>query len=260
MYGDINGDGVIDAFDVDLYASFNGKRVGDYPNGVPEEFYVCDMDNNGRITATDMARIGGVANGGYPFGDCSELIGSDYTGNYTLNPNFKTEAAQFYTDIPAEINMDCNVILTVADIRFDCSIITKAEIVEGAVRVWVTRPPIESCKCLLETSSEGDGTCVVVGGMKGEKGEKGERGEPFTYEAFTAEQLAELKGEKGDTGSAGYAPVKGKDYWTQSDRQGIIDELEAAGLGVKKITYGTADLEPGVSELETGCVYLVYDE
>lgn len=110
------------------------------------------------------------------------------------------------------------------------------------------------------------------------QGATGEKGDAFTYEDFTPEQLAELKGEKGDTGetgpkgdkgdtgekgdtgSAGYAPVKGKDYWTQDDRQSIIEELEAAGLGVKKITYGTVDLEPGVSELETGCVYIVYDE
>lgn len=37
-------------------------------------------------------------------------------------------------------------------------------------------------------------------GPQGIQGEKGDKGDPFTYEDFTAEQLAGLKGEKGDKG------------------------------------------------------------
>lgn len=40
-------------------------------------------------------------------------------------------------------------------------------------------------------------------GPKGEKGEKGDTGAAFTFDMFTAEQLASLKGEKGDTGPQG---------------------------------------------------------
>lgn len=40
-------------------------------------------------------------------------------------------------------------------------------------------------------------------GLKGEKGEKGDTGAAFTFDMFTAEQLASLKGEKGDTGLQG---------------------------------------------------------
>ena len=46
-------------------------------------------------------------------------------------------------------------------------------------------------------------------GPQGEKGDtgaqgvKGDKGDPFTYEDFTAEQLAALKGEKGNTGPQG---------------------------------------------------------
>ncbi len=40
-------------------------------------------------------------------------------------------------------------------------------------------------------------------GEQGIQGEQGERGEAFTYEDFTAEQLAALRGEKGDTGDSG---------------------------------------------------------
>ena len=50
-------------------------------------------------------------------------------------------------------------------------------------------------------------------------GEKGDKGDPFTYEDFTAEQLASLKGDKGDKGdngkdgADGYTPEKGVDYF-----------------------------------------------
>ena len=37
-------------------------------------------------------------------------------------------------------------------------------------------------------------------GIQGIQGEKGEKGDAFTYDDFTAEQLAALKGEKGDAG------------------------------------------------------------
>ena len=40
-------------------------------------------------------------------------------------------------------------------------------------------------------------------GEQGIQGPKGEKGDAFTYEDFTAEQLASLKGEKGDTGEQG---------------------------------------------------------
>ena len=43
------------------------------------------------------------------------------------------------------------------------------------------------------------------------QGAKGEKGDAFTYEDFTAEQLAALKGEKGDTGTAGAKGADGAD-------------------------------------------------
>ena len=82
--------------------------------------------------------------------------------------------------------------------------------------------------------------------LKGEKGDKGdtgtagaqgEKGDPFTYEDFTVEQLASLKGEKGDkgdkgdtgaTGENGYTPQKGVDYWTDSDKEEIINNVLAS--------------------------------
>ena len=45
---------------------------------------------------------------------------------------------------------------------------------------------------------------------------KGAKGDDFTYDDFTAEQLAALKGEKGDDG---YTPIKGVDYFDGEDGQ-----------------------------------------
>ena len=45
---------------------------------------------------------------------------------------------------------------------------------------------------------------------------KGDRGEPG------------LPGETGPQGADGYTPVKGTDYWTETDKQEIINEVLAA--------------------------------
>lgn len=69
-------------------------------------------------------------------------------------------------------------------------------------------------------------------GEKGERGEKGDTGAPFTYDMFTAEQLAGLKGEKGETGSQGERGEKGDkgDAFTYED---FTDEQMAALKGEK---------------------------
>lgn len=50
---------------------------------------------------------------------------------------------------------------------------------------------------------EVDAKVQAVTGQKGDPGPKGDKGDPFTYNDFTAEQLAALKGPKGDPGPQG---------------------------------------------------------
>lgn len=70
-------------------------------------------------------------------------------------------------------------------------------------------------------------------GAPGEKGDKGDKGDAFTYEDFTAAQLEALRGpqgiqgEQGPKGSDGKTPVKGVDYFTDSDIQEIVTETAA---------------------------------
>lgn len=88
---------------------------------------------------------------------------------------------------------------------------------------------------------------IVIGNVKGPKGDMGltgPQGEPFKYEDFTPEQLEALKvkGDKGDKGDAftyadftkeqleslkGPAPVRGVDYWTESDKTEIVNDVLA---------------------------------
>ena len=89
---------------------------------------------------------------------------------------------------------------------------------------------------------------IVIGNVKGPKGDiglTGPQGEPFKYEDFTPEQLEALKvkGDKGDMGDAftyadftpeqleslkGPAPVRGVDYWTESDKSEIVNDVLAS--------------------------------
>ena len=54
-----------------------------------------------------------------------------------------------------------------------------------------------------DTGAKGDKGEKGATGATGAKGDKGEKGDAFTYEDFTAEQLAALKGAKGDKGDKG---------------------------------------------------------
>ena len=88
-----------------------------------------------------------------------------------------------------------------------------------------------SNKAILDKLSVADDKLQYDGSDVGLKGDKGD---PFTYSDFTAEQLAALKGDKGDKGDTGdpgadgYTPVKGTDYWTESDKAEIVDDVLAA--------------------------------
>lgn len=55
---------------------------------------------------------------------------------------------------------------------------------------------------------------------------KGDKGNPFTYDDFTEEQLLALHGKDGKDGADGKTPVKGVDYFTEDDKQEIIDMVE----------------------------------
>ena len=84
---------------------------------------------------------------------------------------------------------------------------------------------------LTITDSTGTKTATVNDGVPGPQGPQGpqgiqgEKGDPFTYADFTEEQLSALTGPQGP---AGYTPVRGTDYWTDNDKQDIVNSVLAA--------------------------------
>lgn len=77
----------------------------------------------------------------------------------------------------------------------------------------------------------------------GPPGPKGDKGDPFTYSDFTQEQLAALRGPEGpqgiqgEVGPAGYTPVRGTDYWTDADKQEIINAVIASFTDGNEVSY-----------------------
>lgn len=61
-------------------------------------------------------------------------------------------------------------------------------------------------------------------------------------------EVIALKGEDGKV------PVKGVDYYTEAERQALIAEIKNS-----LYTYSTTVPEAGVTPLETGKVYFVYE-
>ena len=62
-------------------------------------------------------------------------------------------------------------------------------------------------------------------GEKGETGTDGAKGEPG---ATGAQGPQGIQGPAGADGADGHTPVKGTDYWTAADKQGIVNDVLAA--------------------------------
>lgn len=70
-----------------------------------------------------------------------------------------------------------------------------------------------------EKGDKGDTGEQGIQGIPGEKGEKGDTGAPGADGA---------KGDKGDKGDPGYTPVKGTDYYTETDKNEMVSAVLAA--------------------------------
>lgn len=64
-----------------------------------------------------------------------------------------------------------------------------------------------------------------IQGPQGPQGPTGEKGDTGETGPQGVQGLQGMPGETGPQGPAGYTPVKGTDYWTESDKNGIITEV-----------------------------------
>lgn len=110
--------------------------------------------------------------------------------------------------------------------------------VPGNIHTGVDEPPADAYIWIDPYGDASDVLRVRVGdsfiAIPSIRGEKGERGSAFTYADFTLEQLAALKGEDGKdgiNGTDGKTPVRGVDYWTDSDVNSIKSYVDNAILG-----------------------------
>lgn len=101
-------------------------------------------------------------------------------------------------------------------------------------------PSVDSDGNLTWTASREDMPAAAGANIKGPKGDTGAQGPQGTQgpKGDTGDQGPQGdtgakgdKGDKGDTGAAGYTPVRGVDYWTEADKQEIIDSIPSGGTG-----------------------------
>ncbi len=98
-------------------------------------------------------------------------------------------------------------------------------------------------------------TFTVKNGSKGNQGERGPQGEKGETGA-TGPQ-----GEKGEQGADGYSPVKGTDYWTDTDKDEIIGEVnETITQQLTDLTQVEPNFANSIDECtDTSKVYVLPD-
>lgn len=136
MVGDVDGDGEIANFDRNLIMKMSAGLFT--PTDIQRQ--CADLDGDGLISSSDALVAGYIVNGRDKLGKYS----SDVLGNWTVNPNYATEDAQFYTDIPVSgmtAGQDISIIIGGGK---ESAKIVKVEAIDGAMRVWATSLPIEA--------------------------------------------------------------------------------------------------------------------
>ena len=148
MRGDVDGDGAFTVEDKNiLYAVTMDEMTQD--DFDTQSWIACDVNGDGKVAFIDYSKIRKLVESGSPPGGA----GPEITGNWTNNPNYATDTAQFYTDIPAsQFTSSDKVRIKVDDGAFDK--IERVECLDGMVRVYVTLCPINEIPCTIATSSE----------------------------------------------------------------------------------------------------------
>ena len=148
MRGDVDGDGAFTVEDKNiLYAVMIDEMTQDDFDA--QSWSACDVNGDGKVDFLDYTKIRKLVESGSPPGG----VGPEITGNWTNNPNYATDTAQFYTDIPAsQFTSSDKVQIKVDDGAFDK--IERVECLDGMARVYVTLCPINEIPCTIATSSE----------------------------------------------------------------------------------------------------------
>ena len=150
MRGDVDGDGDLTSTDITLIQDVVSeyKTQDDFDT---QSWDACDVNADRAVNGKDLIKITNIVAG--TNGMTPGSAGPEITGNWTNNPNYATDTAQFYTEIPAsQFTSSDKVRIKVDDGAFDK--IERVECLDGMVRVYVTLCPINEIPCTIATSSE----------------------------------------------------------------------------------------------------------
>ena len=152
MRGDVDGDGAFTVEDKNiLHAVTMDEMTQDDFDA--QSWSACDVNGDGKVDFFDYTKIRKLVESGSPPGG----VGPEITGNWTNNPNYATDTAQFYTDISVSgVTASDTASITVTG-TFDK--VERVECLDGAVRVYVTLCPIEDVHCTVtinRASGSGD--------------------------------------------------------------------------------------------------------
>ena len=165
MRGDVDGDGKFtfnpsDFNDLSTDYGLISSHIAKTSLLTDETQLLCaDVNGDGNIRTNDRTILQRFIQGydGYYAGG----LGPEVTGNWTNNPNYATEEGQFYTDIPI-IGMTANHSASViVKGTYESGFFTKAECVEGAIRIYAKLCPISALTAVVSWGS-GNGTAVIT--------------------------------------------------------------------------------------------------
>lgn len=147
MAGDIDGDGKITMEDSQLVLKV--ATGGDFDETQRE---CANVDGDDVVSSTDSLLVGQMANGRVPIGQYSR----DVLGNWTVNPAYETDEAQFYIDIPVSgLTAGTDIALAVQGDGADQ--IVRVEAMSGAFRVYAKLLPINPLPYVLLEKSDSSG-------------------------------------------------------------------------------------------------------
>ena len=154
MRGDVDGDGNITSDDFTLISNHE-KGISEITDATG--LLCADVNADGKITLMDAAIASSILKGVTKVGQfCNDIL-----GNWANNPKYATEDGQFCIDIPITgmtANHSASVIVKGT---FESGFFTKAECVDGAIRIYAKLCPIEAHTAAV-TWGTGDGTAVVT--------------------------------------------------------------------------------------------------
>lgn len=148
MAGDVNGDGKITNEDYVMISEIATEVIT--PTEIEKE--CADIDGSGSVNSSDTLIEQQIIAGQVKLGQYSR----DVLGNWSVNPNYATEEAQFYIDLPAAgLTTSSDIALAVQGDGADQ--IVRVEAMSGAFRVYAKLLPINPLPYVLLEKSDSSG-------------------------------------------------------------------------------------------------------